>query len=152
MHKALNEFVNDMDNPDNPVKDFLGIKHIIKDEQRKKEILTNIDLIKNLQHKYVKNVTSLIITIFKWEKDEKASTLYLSFGVEPILNRMVNLGESIELISFLQNLKRDQEVINHNENIMKVEVNRAKDIKKTEDIPCYFSDKDYTPPQSLDKN
>jgi hypothetical protein len=142
MHKALDDFIGDIDRPDNPVKDFLGVKHIIKDEQRKKEILINIELIKGMQKRYVNCLTGLIYRIFEWERGKETSILLVALGLEPILNRMVNLGEAMELIEFLQNLTSSELVINNNQRTIKHKLCREKDIKIVREIACPFDDKD----------
>ena len=58
MHNAIDSYVKDPDWPDNPVKDFLEVKHIIKDEQRKKDILTNISFLRRLQENYIQGIAS----------------------------------------------------------------------------------------------
>lgn len=118
MHTAIDGYVKDPDKPDNPVKDFLGIKHIIKDEQRKKDILINITFLRHLQINYIHGIRRLIGTLFNWKNGINAPLYEFSIGIEPILNRMVTLGESLGLIAFLQNFISSQIIIIKNQEVV----------------------------------
>jgi hypothetical protein len=142
MHKALDDFIGDIDRTDNPVKDFLGVKHIIKDEQRKKEISINIGLLKELEKRYIGHLRDLIHMIFEWERGKETPILLVALGLEPILNRMVNLGEAMELIKFLQNLTSSELVINNNQRNIKRKLCGEKNIEIVREIACHFYDKD----------
>ena len=150
MHKSIDEFVIDVDKPDNPVKDFLGIKNIIKDEQRKKDILTNIGLMNYIKALYLVTIRSLIITCTKWVDNEDHPSHHVSLGVDPILNRMTNLNESIETIMFLQNLITSQNIINHNQQNIKIKINKEKNIDVAKNVDMNFSNKDEIRYHTLD--
>jgi hypothetical protein len=146
LHKSIDEYLHEMNQPDNPVMDFLGTTKIIKNEQRKSDLLMNIRLIKLIQQKYISTITELKELCNAWMNGEEKPFLQIYLGVEPILNRMINLNESTQLILFLQNLIAHQEVNNHNIKNIRPKLVKDKNLESIRNTPLRFvdlSNKDY---------
>ncbi len=113
LHDAVEEVLVNPNRPDNPVRDFIGGRNIFRNEQRIKDVKTNIKFTKMLQLEYWSNVSALLKCIERWKKGSKIFQP-VHITAKPFLQRLMLLGEDIEVIEFIKNLNNDIEVMENN--------------------------------------
>lgn len=143
LHIAIDEYLDDHEKGeyDNPVRDFIGVRNIFRNEQRIKEVEGNIKLMRLILDEYMLNVTQLVSYIESWVggKDEMVQ---LKNSVKPFINRLMMLNEENTIIGFLTGLEDCLVVIQHNMTLVRNAVKDAKDTKAALEIPFGFMDID----------
>lgn len=131
LHSHIDEYLEDHKTGefDNPVRDFIKSRNIFQNEQRIREIKGNIRLMNVIMKEYMSNVQGLGSQIEKWANGETAKVLQLQESLKPFINRLMILGEGIEIINFLTRLDTDHAVIYCNMPHIRDRVTKENDIK-----------------------
>ncbi|MDD5064419.1 MAG: hypothetical protein PHQ35_06630 [Phycisphaerae bacterium] len=114
LHIAIDEVLDNPDRSDNPVRDFIGDRNIFHNEQRIKEVKTNMEFMRMLQLEYWSNVSALLRCFEKWRREGSTIFQPVHITAKPFLQRLMLLGEDIEVIEFVKNLSHDIEVMENN--------------------------------------
>lgn len=142
LHKHIDEYLEDHKRGeyDNPVRDFIGSRNIFQNEQRIKEIKANIRLMDVVMQDYIHNVRNLGSRIETWARGGKDVMFKLRESVSPFINRIMILGEKIEVIKFLTQFEVDHAIIQANMKLLRTCIHEEKDAKAALQIPSFFSD------------
>ena len=144
MHRAIEEYLNDKNRSDNPVFDFLGYERTSYRQKRVEDIKGNIKLMIYLRTRYTRNTSAIIQSINKCI-DEKIKTKYhILYPIESVLQRFINLNESIELIIFLGNLTSANKGNNENYMSLTSKIHNNKSFESARDVKYGFFDQKNT--------
>ncbi len=144
LHKYIDEFLEDHKTGeyDNPVRDFIGSRTIFQNEQRIKEVKSNITLISLLMLQYIRDIKALGATIDIWATGKNEGLYKMSESLKPFINRVMILGEKIEVVVFLTNFGLEHAIIDRNMPYVREAVITKKDAKAAFDTRFDFPDMD----------
>ncbi len=144
LHKAVDEYLEDYKKGeyDNPVRDFIGSRNIFQDEQRIKEVKSNIKLMGIIQEEYISNVIGLSSSIESWASGKSNLLYYLQNSVNPFINRLMMLNEDIAVITFIREHGTSLAIIEYNMKFVRDTVRQAKDSKVDLETSFGFIDMD----------
>ena len=104
LHRTIDEFLQNKDDPDNPVLEFFEKKTMFIDSILRRNLEGNRRMLGVMKDIYEDNMDAIIKQLLNWQNGVFADVYYISICIQPFLQRMVNLNESSEVIRFLHDL------------------------------------------------
>ncbi len=114
LHKALNERLEKWDESDNPVRDFLSIKQVFRNEQRIEQIKSNLMLITFMNNDYELVLIYLKKAIKKWTVDNTFPAPYIEKNWFHFVFMLLSNSKDIVHGNKINNVYRSMMVTNTN--------------------------------------
>lgn len=114
LHKALNERLEKWNESDNPVRDFLSIKQVFRNEQRIEEIQSNLLLLSLMNSDYVRVLIYLREAIKNWIEDSSFPAPYIEENWFHFVFKLMSNKKDINFGTQIYNVYRTMVVTSTN--------------------------------------
>lgn len=136
LHDAIQERFENINESDNPVRDFLEVRTEFRNEDRIRSITNNIAIVDLYKEEFKNYIKLTLNMLYCWSRKQESIKWVFMKDLQSFVVKLMNSNERLDIMLFFEKLSFQMRINTHNLEVIKQELMKVGDYKK-DALPTY---------------